>query len=320
MPFTVNELGIFHCKTEPQPETTPVQIIRNTDRDEYDTPISVARGLIGKLIGKDFVSDSTKSARVHDFTEQAEESRDKDANTTLGLLESILARETEISDDLRTLASWYLQTDYAQSGLLILAHISRGGNPQIAIIKAPFVDDAYEPDDQEVLTEMDEVIKGNLKKGILYPRITPAGEVRKDQACVYQAQSSQRYPKHWFQYLFLDPSKTADEALVEEFDAEDEDDPLVSTTSTEEFETALDEIPNDLHGAKVTLEIANKEVKVELEELLEKESVHLVEGNEGYHLVLSGERPKIKFYDAPEGRYRELMSELSEFDDIEIIR
>lgn len=315
MLFEINSIGLFHCRASSMPETDTIQIIKRNDLADYVTVLSVTRDLVGKLRGKDFIS--RKSARVHEFTERADEPRDTDANTTKDLLNRITGREGDISPDLETLASWYLQTDYAQSGLLIIAHLTTNDRPQIAIIKAPFMDDAYEPDDKEVLTEMDQVIKGDLKKGILYPRITPAGDVMRDQACVYQAQSSRRYPKHWFEYLHLDPSQTSDEILSEEFDPDNESDPLVSPTSTEQFDEIDEQLPGDLKNAIVTVEIAGKEVKVELGELLDRDNVHLIHDENGYHLVISGDRPRIKFYDGQEGRYRELLGNLDSYDNFD---
>lgn len=315
MSFEINSIGLFHCRASSPPETDKIQIIDRDDLDDYSTVQSVTRDLIGKLRGKDFVT--RKSARVHEFTEDASEPRDTDANTTMELLSRIIEREGDIASDLERLASWYLQTDYAQSGLLIISHITAAGRPQLAIIKAPFMDDAYEPDDKKVLTEMDQVIKGDLKKGILYPRITPSGDVIHDQACVYQAQSSRRYPKHWFEYLHLDPSQTSDERLSEEFDSDDESHPLMSPTSTEEFDEIDDQLPDNLKNANVTVEIAGMDVKVELGELLDRDNVHIIREEGSYHLVISGERPRIKFYDGNEGRYRELLGNLDSYDTFE---
>jgi hypothetical protein len=318
MVFEINTIGLFHCHSDSKPGTDTIQIIDKDELSEYETVNNITRQLVGKLEGKDFISK--KSARIHEFTSKAHNPRDADANTTKDLLNSILERGDSVNRQIETLASWYLQTDYAQSGLLIVTHLTNGGRPQLSIIKAPFVDDAYEPDDNEVLTKMDQVIQGNLRKGILYPRITPSGEERKNQACVYQAESSQRFPKHWYEYLHLDPSKTSDEILAEEFDSEDENDPLVSTESTREFDEIEAEIADHAKGATVTIEIANKEVKMELGDLLEREDVHLIEDEAGYHLVISGDRPRIKFYDGSDGRFKELMSNLEEFDEFDTIR
>lgn len=318
MAIDINTIGLFHCRAEDSAVTDTIRIIKKEDIGEYGTVESVTRKMIGRLKGKDFVN--SKSARVHDFTPQADDPRDVDNHSTSDLLNSVLNRQGNVSNYIETLASWYLQTNYAQSGLLLIAHITASGQPQLAFIKAPFMDDAYEPDENRVLTEMDQVIKGDLKKGILYPRITPAGDIRKSQACVYQAQSSQRYPKHWYQYLHLEPSTTADEELSNALNSEDESELLSEPTSTEEFENVDEKIEPRLKEAIVTVEIAGMEVNVRLGELLRREHVHLVENDSGYHLVISGDRPKIKFYDGSEGRYRELLSELDSYDDLDKIQ
>ncbi|WP_152420577.1 hypothetical protein [Halorubrum tebenquichense] len=315
MAIEINTIGLFHCRAESKAVTNTIRIIEKDKIGDYSTVEDVTRKMIGRLIGKDFVD--SKSARVHDFTPQADDARDVDGHSTKDLLDTVLNRTGDITEDLETLASWYLQTDYAQSGLLLIAHITTGGRPQLAFIKAPFMDDAYEPDENRVLTEMDQVIKGDLKKGILYPRITPAGDVRKNQACVYQSQSSQRYPKHWYQYLHLEPSMTADEELSNALDSDEESQPLSDPTSTEEFDEIERAINPELKDAVITIEIAGMEVDVRLGELLRRERVFLVENDSGYHLIISGDKPKIKFYDGSEGRYRELLPDLDSYDQLE---
>lgn len=318
MAIEINTIGLFHCRAESKAVTDTIRVIEKDEIGEYGTVEDVTRKMIGRLKGKDFVD--SKSARVHDFTPQADDPRDVDNHSTKDLLDTILNRKGDITEDLETMASWYLQTSYAQSGLLLISHITTGGRPQLAFIKAPFMDDAYEPDENRVLTEMDQVIKGDLKKGILYPRITPAGDVRKNQACVYQAQSSQRYPKHWYQYLHLEPSTTADEELSNALDTEESNNLLSNPTSTEEFEEVGSEIDPELKDAVVTVEIAGMEVDVKLGELLQRERVFLVKNDSGYHLIISGDKPKIKFYDGSEGRYRELLPDLESYDELTEIK
>ncbi|WP_157557361.1 DUF3900 domain-containing protein [Natrinema pellirubrum] len=223
-----------------------------------------------------------------------------------------------IKENLKTLASWYLQTDYAQSGLLLVTRFHSHGDQQVGIIKAPFVDDIYEPDDEDILNELNEVIKGDLKKGILYPRITPDGECRWDEVCLYQKQgSSSRYPKHWFQYLHLKPNPTSEEILSEMF--EEEENELSEAESTEEFDEIVDNIDDITEEAEVSIKIGGREVKIEIGEILRRDRVHLVESEEGYHLVISGDEPTIRFYDNRRGEYREVLKGIESFDSIDDI-
>lgn len=314
----INTIGLFHCRVDSSAnlqEAEPIKIIKKSEVDSFGNPKEVTRSLLDTLTDKDFVN--AKSSRVHKFTEEAYKPRDISAESTKELLEELLNREN-IKENFETLASWYLQTNYAQSGLLIFSHFFLNGEPQLAIIKAPFVEEAYEPDDEKVLSEMDQVIKKDLKKGILYPRITPSGGIRDDEACIYQGRSGSRYPKHWYQYLHLEPSRTSEEALADQYEETDEDEnPLTNVDSTDEFEHILQDVREDAREAMVTVEINNVDVKTKLSELLTKDGVHLVESESGHHLVLSGEKPTVKFYDTNKKEYREILTEIDSFDSFD---
>jgi hypothetical protein len=316
----IQAIGLFHCRVGAdvdEASTEVIQILQDELLEEYDPVRRVTKELLGELKGKDFVRQ--KSARIHQFTSEAESPRGAIGVSTKDLL-SELRDGDNTEENLETLASWYLQTDYAQSGLLIVTTFISSGSHQVGIIKAPFVDDIYEPDDDMVLNELEEVIKGDLKKGILFPRITPDGTEIVEEACVYQSQSSSRYPKHWYEYLHLEPDKTSDEKLAEYFkDLDKNENELTSIESTEEFDDARKSVEPDLQNAKVKIEIGGKEVTIELGEVLSRDHVRLVETNSGYHLILSGERPRVKFYHNQEGKYVEVLSNLDDFDDIESI-
>lgn len=317
----IQTIGLFHCKvgggSGSSGEAEVIQIIPNDSLSDYPNVDDVTRDLLGTLIGKDFIGK--KSARVHPFSEEASKPRDISARSTLDLLD-IAVKGEEIEDNFETLASWYLQTDYAQSGLLIITRFITSGEPQIGIIKAPFMDDVYEPDDDQVLTEMDQVIKGSLKKGILYPRITPEGDSRKEEACVYQSGSATRYPTHWYEYLHLEPNKTADQILAEQYKEMEDDNPLDDVESTEDFEETYEEINEDVRGATVTVQIGNTEVRVKLKEILKREGIKLIEGDDGYYLILTGDKPVVKFYDAENAQYREILTGLESYDSLDILQ
>lgn len=311
----ITAIGLFHCKAgseSEESETEVIQILEEDELDSFPNVREVTKSLVSTLKTRDFVG--AKSARVHKFTSEAESPRGVSAVSTKDLLEELVERNS-VRPNLETLASWYLQTDYAQSGLLIITHfVSRGGKDQIAIIKAPFVDDVYEPDDEKILSELDEVIKGDLKKGILYPRITPDGTEKWDEANVYQRESSQRYPKHWYEYLHLEPSKTSGELLADQFDNEEDSIPLEEAESTSEFEDILAEIDEPVEEAGVNVVIGGTKVKIPLGEILRRERIHLVKNGTGYHLIISGEKPKVTFFDHSSGQQREILKNLEEFD------
>ncbi len=312
MATDVNAVGLFRCKTE-STSTDTIEILHSDKLEDYEPVRDVTRRLIGKLEGRDFIG--SKSARIHSFTEEADQPRDVSATSTRDLLANILDGQ-DLNENFETLASWYLQTDYAQSGLLIITQYLHSGHSKLAIIKAPFVE-AYEPDDDELLSELDQVIQTDLRKGILYPRVTPTGEQKKDQACVYQASSSSNFPKHWYKYLSLEKSQTPSEALSEEFDKE-EDHVLSSAESTDDFDEINEQLSQEARENNIEVQIGGgKEVRIKLKEILARENVHLVEDDSGFYLVISGEEPDLKWYDSQDNQWREVLKGISEYESVE---
>lgn len=312
MNIDILSIGIFRCR--PDDESDTIRVLPKEELNEFQSPVSVTDNLLTTLTTRNFIS--AKNARVHKFTKEAEKPRDVEAISTRELLRECLEEEN-IRENFETLASWYHQTNYSRPGLLIITYFKQNEVPQLAILKAPFMNDAYQADDDQILKETDSIVKSDLKKGILYPRITPDNAVNSDEACIYQREgSSKQFPEHWYRYLHLEPSKTPEERFAEHLKEEGESSPVAEVESTDEFGKIIDNLNGGIGESVVSISIGDRDVKVRLNELLERDGIHLVESNRGYHLVISGDRPEVKF-SGIQGGAQQILKGISDYDQME---
>lgn len=283
------------------------------DADEFEDATEATRTMLESLSQKDFTANK-QTARVHEFDYENVENADD--HPVKSLLESLRAG-SDFESDVESLAERYLNTDYSQSGILIVTRFTTDGHQQLGIIKAPF-SVGYEPDDQVGLSQLDEIIEDELKKGSFYPRVKySTGEERFNEMGVYQ----RSWAAHWWKFYGLIETKTEDEILhnlavsgVEEGDTS----PLAEIESVNEFDDLRQNLDDDELAGEVTISIAGVTINVTLRDLVERD-VFLVE-DDGYYVVLSGNEPTFSIKNPSSSEYRtEVMENLTEYDSFDDI-
>lgn len=283
------------------------------DTDEFEDATGATQTMLASLSQKDFTANK-QTARVHDFDEEVV---DDDSGPPMKSLLDSLRTGSEFESNVGSLADQYLETDYSQSGILIVTRFSNDGHQQLGIIKAPF-SVGYEPDDQVGLSQLDEIIEEELKKGAVYPRVKYAtGEERFDEVGVYQ----RSWAAHWWKFLGVTETKTEDELLHELAVSEVEEDemsPFAGISSVDEFDELRETIDENQLEGEVAIRIAGITITVTVRDLVER-NVFLVE-DDGYYVVLSGNEPSFSIKNPSGSEYRtEIMQNLTEynsFDDI----
>lgn len=308
------QIGVVLCNKDDDSYDILTKIEQSEmNADEFEDATEATRTMLASLSRKDFTANK-QTARVHEFDD---ENGNADADHPVkSILESLRAGEN-FESNVESLAQRYLDTDYSQSGVLIVTQFSNDDHRQIGIIKAPF-SVGYEPDDQVGLSQLDEIIEDELKKGSVYPRIKySTGDEKFDEVGIYQ----RSWAAHWWKFHGVTETKTEDELLhdLAVSSVEDEEtSPLSDVESVDEFDDLRQSLDDEELAGDVAINIAGVTIKVTLRDLVER-NVFLVE-DDGYYVVLSGNEPTFSIKNPNGQEYRtEVMENLTEYDSFDDI-
>lgn len=307
------QIGVVLCDKEEDSHEVLTQIEQSEmDADEFEDATEATRTMLESLLRKDFTANK-QTARVHEFDDMDGDDADHPVKS---ILES-LRTDTDFESNIESLAQRYLNTDYSQSGVIIVTRFSKDDHRQIAIIKAPF-SVGYEPDDQVGLSQLDEIIEDELKKGSVYPRVKySTGEERFDEIGIYQ----RSWAGHWWKFHGLTETKTEDE-LLHDLAVSDVEEGETSTfadvESVDEFDDLRQTLDDEELAGDVAISIAGVTINVTLRDIVER-NVFLVEDG-GYYIVLSGNEPTFSIKNPGGTEYRtEVMENLEEYDSFDDI-
>lgn len=304
------QIGVVLCDKEEDSHEVLTKIEQsNMHAEEFEDATEATQSMLASLSGKDFTANK-QTARVHEFSYK--DIDDDDEHPVKSLLES-LRTGSNFESNLKSLADRYLNTSYSQSGILIVTQFSQDGHQQLGIIKAPF-SVGYEPDDQVGLSQLDEIIEDELKKGSIYPRVKySTGEERFDEVSLYQ----RSWATHWWKFHELAETKTEDELLHDlavDGVEEDEVSPLADIESVNDFDDLHLTLNDDELAGEVAISIAGTKINVALRDLVER-NVFLVEEDSGFYVVLSGNEPTYSIKNPNGDEYQiEVLENLTEYD------
>ena len=282
----INEVGLIVCEKEPPDHEIIVHIEPSEiANDEYEAVIEVTDNMLSSLIAKDF-PQNRQTRRLHEFDySETDEGEDHNMKSLL----SDLRDGDDFEDNLDSLSEEYVSTDYSRSGLLIVARFESNDHDQLAVIKAPF-STQYQPDDDVGLSEIEQVIEDELKKGGLYPRIKISEDEEKpEQVGIYQ----RSWSEHWWKFHGVGEVETSNEVLEEiaTTDSEDMDwHPLHDAEGVGDFDDMKEELDEDQLDGEVVIKISDKKIHVTLRDVVEG-NVSIVE-DDRYHVVVSGNEPE----------------------------
>lgn len=317
---TINGIAIYRCfKEEGSPEALGIVDSSEIDQPEHETIRDVAQRLIKDLIDDPNVGSErrtpkygrAKSARIHEFSEEATMERDN-GYVTKTVLDAV-RDGTDLEDNSYVLADWYLNETQSRSDLLLVVPYSYEGYDFVGIIKTPYLDDAYETDPAEILREAERIIQRKTHKGLIYPSYDRHGDsIDTDAAKVYQSSGS--YSDYWWGFIRLEETKVDDEELIEY--VADGEGPFPQVSSSDE----LNDLPNDLDNdalldAKVKIEISGIEFDVTLGDITDRSTVRLARKDNTYFVILQGGQPDIQVVEQS-GR-RDVFPSLDDYDDLE---
>ena len=303
------QIGVVLCDKDAKSRDILTHIEQSRmDDDEFEDATEATRTMLTSLSKKDFTTNK-QTARVHEF--DYEDVNDDAEHPVKSLLEP-LRTGSNFESNLKSLADRYLDTDYSQSGILIVTRFSNNGHQQLGVVKAPF-SVGYEPDDQVGLSQLDEIIEDELKKGSIYPRVRySTGEERFDEMGLYQ----RSWAAHWWKFHGLTETKTEEEILhdLAVGGVEDgETSPLADVESVNDFDDVRQTLDDDELAGDVAISIAGVTINVTLRDFVER-NVYLIE-DDGYYVVLSGNEPTFSIKNPSGAEYRtEVMENLTEYD------
>lgn len=308
------QIGVVLCHKDDSSHEVLTNIEQSEmETDEFADATEATRTMLTSLSRKDFTANK-QSARVHKFND--EEADDESEHPVKSLLDSLRAG-ADFEASIKSLAQRYLNTDYSQSGILIVARFSDDDHKLVGIIKAPF-SVGYEPDDQVGLSQLDEIIEDELKKGSVYPRVRySTSEERLDEMGIYQ----RSWSTHWWKFHGLVETKTEDELLhdlaVRDVN-EGETSPFANVESIDELNDLRQTLDDEELAGGVAISIAGVTINVTLRDLVER-NVFLVE-DDGYYVVLSGNEPTFSIKNPSGTEYRtEIIENLVEYDTFDDI-
>lgn len=316
----INGLAIFRCfKEQDSPETLGIVDASEIEASGNETIRDVAQRLVENLIDDPNVGSSkktpkygrAKSARIHTFSEEATVERDNGFVTKTVLDE--LRTSTDIEENGYAVAEWYLNETQSRSDLLLVVPYTYKGHEFVAIIKTPYLDDAYETDPTEILKEAERVIQRKTHKGMIYPCYEQHdATVDTDRAKLYQ--SGSRYSIYWWRFVRLQKQQVQDEELVEY--VSDGRGPFPDVDSTGELDQLPNEVDNqDLLDAKVNLEISGIELDITLGDLTDGSTVRLAKKDGTYFVILTGGEPDIQAVDQ-NGKHA-VFPDLNDFEELD---
>lgn len=310
-----SRIGVVQCKGDGGYEILSTISQSDLDDNDFEDATEATESMLGSLAEKNF-SEIKQTARLHEF-DYSGVAEDED-HPERSLLEKLNQGE-EFESSLGDLANRYLGEPSSEPGVLIVVQFSHHGHELLAIIKAPY-EDVYEPDNEVGLSEISEIIEDELKKGVIYPRVSYSlDEVRPDEVGIYQ---KNYYANHWWGFLGLKGTKTnnelLDEIVVESTESGGES-PLSKVQSVDEFEKIQKDIDNEKLDGKVNITISGIEIRVPLRDVLER-NIFLV--NDGsYYVVIPGNEPNITVTGQGSGDYRnDILENLKKYDSFDDIR
>lgn len=316
----IRGLAIFRClKEQDNPETLGVVDAAEIDDDANETIRDVSKRLVENLtddpnIGRTRKTPKygrAKSARIHEFSEEATVERDNGYETKAVLDD--LRSTTELEENATAVAEWYLTETQSRSDLLLVAPYEHDGHYFVTVIKTPYLEDAYETDPTEILKEAEQVIQRQTHKGLIYPSYDRHnGTVDTERAKVYQSGGS--YSDYWWRFLRLQNKKVEDEELAQY--VADGHGPFTDVSATSDLDAVPNNISNrDLLDARVKLEISGIELDVTLGDLTDGSTVELAKKDNTYFVILKGGEPDIQVLD--QNDRRPVFPDLNDFDDLD---
>lgn len=315
----INGVAIYKCiKEEGTPEALGIKDSSEIELEENETIMEVASRLVENIIDDPNIGEERKtpkygrgkSARIHEFSDEVNAEREN-SYVTKDVLDD-LRNGGDLSDSSYALAEWYITETQSRSDLLLVIPYTYDDQNFVAIIKTPYLDDAYETDPSDILTKAEEIIQRKTHKSLIYPWYDRhEGVVDENEAKVYQSGGS--YADYWWGFVKLHEKKVQDEELLEVI--ADGEGALANVSSTSDFQSLPDTVEDDsLLDGNVKIEIGGIEVDVPLTDLAE-DRVQLAKKDNTYFVILSGGVPDIQ---AQEGsRRHDVFPNLSDFDDIE---
>lgn len=318
----INGVAIFRCfKERDSPETLGIVDTSEIGDPENETIRDVSQRLIENLIDDPNVGrprktpkyGRSKSARIHEFGEDASVERENGLVTKTVLEE--LRASTKLERNGEAVAEWYLTETQSRSDLLLIVPYEFEDHDFVAIIKTPYLEDAYETDPTEILKEAERVIQRKTHKGLIYPHYNQHDDTTDtDRAKVYQSSGS--YSDYWWSFLRLEETKVDDEELVEY--VADGRGPFPEVDSTEELDQLPNEVSNeDLLDAKVKLEISGIELDVTLGDLTDGSTVRLAKKDGTYFVILTGGKPDIQAID--QNNKHTVFPDLNDFEELDAV-
>lgn len=309
----VDQIGVVLCDKDSESHEVLIDIDQSEmDEDDFQDATEATRTMLDSLSEKDFTANK-RSARVHEFDGSVNENGDHPVKSILESLRS----GSNFNSDIRALADIYLKTDFSHSGIIIITRFSIEDHDQLGIVKAPF-SVGYEPHDEVGLSQLDEIIEDELKKGSVYPRVKySTGEERLDEIGIYQ----RSWAKHWWKFHGVKKTRTNDEILheraVSEVD-EGEPSPLEDVESTDELEDLRFTMDDEELSGTLRISIAGVAIDVTVRDLVER-NVFLVEDDD-YYVVLAGNEPTYSIKNPQGSEYRtEILENLTEYDSFDDI-
>lgn len=316
---TINGVAIYKCiKEDGTPEELGIKESSELELEENDAIREVATRLVENIIDNPGIGRERKtpkygrgkSARIHEFSEEVNAEREN-GYVAKEVLDT-LREGDDLEDVSQALAEWYITETQSRSDLLLVIPYSYDNHNFVAIIKTPYLDDAYETDPSDVLKKAEEIIQRRTHKSLIYPKYDRhGGGIDENEAKVYQSGGS--YSAYWWGFVKLQEEKVEDEELMEV--VADGEGPLATVSSTADFRDLPDSVEEDsVLDGKVKIEISGIEVDVPLSDLAE-DRVQLARKDNTYFVILSGGTPDIQ---AQEGSQRQdVFPNLDDFEELD---
>ncbi|WP_312912793.1 hypothetical protein [Natronosalvus caseinilyticus] len=316
----INGVAIYRCvKQDDLLDQLAILDSEDIRTEDNETVREVTQNLIENLIEDPTIGErsktpeygNSKSARIHEYTEEVDVERSNGFVTRTVLEE--LRHSANFDANSEALAEWYLEESQSRSDLLLIISYTYDGENFAGIIKTPYLDDAYQTDPSEILREARSVIQENTHKGIIHPRYDLSVEqLHLDEAKVYQRAAGSDPASYWTNFVRLADSKTEDEELVQ--DISEGRSPIASVQSTSEFSDLTSRVEGDIAmDGRISIEIGGDSLSVDVEDLVER-NVRLAKKDGTYFVIFVGGRIDVE---ASDGNRNQELPELDEYEDLE---
>jgi hypothetical protein len=150
------------------------------------------------------------TARIHNFS----------SDSVRSICEKLLDPSEDFESNTEQLARKYYDTKRSQGAAIFIFVIRMPPNSFVIVYSSEYIKDIASFSNEKIIETLRDVFSRGLKKGIVYPYITPSGDLQDNRAKVFQRG---HYAEYWWRFFDLEKELSNKEILIRTFFKDEEE-------------------------------------------------------------------------------------------------